>query len=180
MAETAQAAKPAYGMVIGTYEQALAEVGTSNDVIFGDAEVNWPMIKHICSASEDANASYWDADYARATWGGIISPPAGVVTWLMPLTWRPGGTAEARVMSLTVPLPGDTIINVSTQTEFLRPVRLGDVLNGVDTLTAVSEEKKTRVGIGHFITTVLTVRNQRGEIVAIRTTIALRYLAGQP
>lgn len=167
----------AHDIVTGTYEQAIAAIGTSNDVIFGDAEVNWPMIKHICSAVEDGNASYWDAAYAAATWGSIVSPPSGLVTWLMPLSWRPGGAATARVMSLTVPLPGDTIINVSTETEFLLPVRPGDILNGVDTLTAVSAEKRTRVGVGHFVTTVLTIRNQRGEAVARRTNVALRYLA---
>lgn len=169
------AAEDPYALVTGTYEEGLAFVGRNSEVMFGDAEVNWSMIKAFCSASEDANPSYWDREFAQEHWGGLIAPPGTLLTWLIPLTWKPKRGAPRRMIVLDVPLPGDTLINVSSETEFLQPMRLGDVLNAVDTVTSISAEKTTRLGTGHFVEDVLTVRNQRGEVVARKTTTAFRF-----
>jgi acyl dehydratase len=57
------------------------------------------------------------------------------------------------------------------------PVRPGDILSYTMKLDNVSEEKRTRIGRGHFITTTLTYRNQRGETVAKEIRVVLKYKA---
>lgn len=154
-------------------------IGTRTDVQFSEGEVNWAMIKYFCSATEDANASYWDPEFARDAWAGVISPPALLVHWLLPAPWRPGqqsgGQIVAPVLGTSVPLPGDTVINVSTEYEYRRPIRVGDRLTMVEELTDVSPEKTTRLGVGHFVTTLATYRDQHGEVVALHTNTLLRF-----
>jgi len=47
------------------------------------------MIKYYAAHLEDANPSYWDEDFATQAWGGIVSPPGMLMSWLMPLPWKP-------------------------------------------------------------------------------------------
>ena len=162
----------------GSYEQAKAMIGAKSDVHFAEVAVNWPMIKYYCALTEGGNPSYWDEDFARSTWGDIISPPGLAMAWMMPIQWRPGGVPPVTMLAIRVPLPGETLINVSTETEFLQPLRCGEQLNAVDELVSVSEEKNTRLGKGHFITTVTTFRNQRGEVVMTNRNVMLRFSAG--
>jgi acyl dehydratase len=78
-------------------------------------------------------------------------------------------------MVISAPLPGDKPVNVSTEFEYLAPVRIGDRLSMRDRLIDISDEKTTRVGVGHFITTRAEYRNQRGELVARDTNVLFRY-----
>ena len=80
-------------------------------------------------------------------------------------------------MAAKVPLPGDKPINVTTEFEYFRPAYAGDIVNMIDRLIDISEEKTTRIGTGHFITTVGEFRNQRGELLARSTNILFRYKA---
>ena len=159
----------------GTYEQALAMIGATSEVRFADVEVNWAMIRQYCGLVEDANPTYWDADYAASRYGGMIAPPGMLQVWMMRAQWKPGGVEPGPSLADSIPLPGDTLINVGTEAEFLRPVRVGDVLSVVDEVTAITPEKTTRLGRGHFVTTVATYRNQRGEVVARNTNQLFRF-----
>lgn len=176
---TATAKEGVPHFTFGTYEEALKMIGAKSDVRFSELDVNWPMIKYYCAVIEDANPSYWDLEFARRTWGGIISPPGMLQVWMQRLQWKPGGVTPAPSLADSIPLPGDTLINVSTEAEFYQPVRLGDRLNVVDEVVAISPEKTTRLGVGHFVTTVATYRNQRGEIVARNTNQLFRFTKQQ-
>jgi uncharacterized protein len=164
----------------GTYEDAQSWIGYTQEIEFGVVPVNEGMIKTFAALLEDGNPSYWDEDIAGRIWGGLISPPAMLHVWLMPLNWTPKPSPTTRVSSLSilVPLPGDTIINSSTDTRYFRPIRAGDRLNFVEQVTAVSPQKKTRLGTGHFVTTVGTYRTQAGKLVAVHTNVAVRYRSG--
>ena len=166
-----------YTLARGTLEEARRMIGRTSEVRFGDHPVNWPMIKQYCAMTHDANPSYWDEDFATRHWGGIISPPGMLATWVTPIDWKPGASAPAPVLVTQVPLPGDTMINVSTEMEFLLPMRVGDHINTYDELTDVSDEKETRMGRGHFFTTVAHFRRQDGEAVARSTNVMLRFAA---
>jgi len=165
------------GLVFGTYEDAQKMIGARSDVYFAQIEVGWPMIKYFCALTEDGNPSYWDEEYATRQWGGIICPPGMLITFMIPIQWHPDGLPEYPLIAPKVPLPGDTIINSSVETEFVRPIRAGDHLNFVDEVLDVSPEKPTRVGPGHFITTVMTYRNQNGAVVARNKNVMFRYQA---
>lgn len=166
-------------LVFGAYEEATAMIGYRTEVAFAEVAVNWPMAKYYAAALEDGNPSYWDPDYAAAQWGGVISPPGMLWTWMMPVPWRPGGVPPFPGLPPRVPLPGNRMLNASTETVFFRPIRLGDHLNFYDELLDVSPEKTSRVGTGYFVTTCMTYRNQQGDKVATNTNVVFRYESDQ-
>lgn len=161
----------------GTYEQAKKWIGKSTKIAFGDVPVNKSMIQYYCTSIQDGNLSYWNDDFAKEYWGGCIAPPGMLQTWTIPFQWRPDGAKAISTMAFEVPLPGDKLINVSTEFEFLSPVREGDFINMQDTLAELSELKTTKIGRGYFITTVAEYRNQRGCCLARNTNILFRYEA---
>ena len=168
----------------GTYEQAKAMIGTRSGRRYAEGPVNPAMIKYFCCAVEDGNPSYWDEEFATKQWGAIIAPPAMLVHWLLPAPWHPGersgGELTPLVLRTQVPLPGDTIINVGVDYQYLRPVRVGDRLSMVEELTGVSELKTTRLGVGHFVDTRTTYYNQHDDVVGIENNTLYRFSARRP
>lgn len=175
MTERKDGSESGFQFRIGTYEDALKMVGAKGQTVEADIEVNAPMIQYYCATVEDGNPSYWSEEFARTQWGGLVAPPSMLQSWLLPLPWRPEGARVMRSVSIDVPLPGDKPINVSSDAEFFLPIRVGDRLSSTDELIAVSEEKQTKIGTGHFVTSRATIRNQRGEIVGRVTNILFRY-----
>tara|TARA_R110000787_G_scaffold48660_4_gene117020 strand:+ start:1852 stop:2433 length:582 start_codon:yes stop_codon:yes gene_type:complete len=167
--------KVPFPLEYGSYEDALKLVDVRGERIYAEFTVNWEMIKVYCAMEEDANPSYWDEAYATKQWGGIVAPPGLLLTWGMALQWHPDKDRQHYFVAMKVPLPGDTLINVATSTEFHRHLFLGDRLSAVDRLVEVSEEKKTRLGVGHFLTTEAEFFNQKDELIAVTTNNMFRY-----
>lgn len=164
-----------YDIAFGPVEEAVAMVGATTPVRFGTIDVNEAMIRHFAAMTRDANASYWDDEFADHQWGGLVSPPAMLMIWLMPIEWQPGGGTPLPLFMARIPLPGDTFVNASTDTEFFAPIRVGDHLNVVEELVSVSDEKRTALGVGHFVTTRGTYRRQDGTVVAVNTNVLFRF-----
>jgi acyl dehydratase len=168
--------------VIGSYADAKAQVGRIRQVLVSAGPVNEAMIRYFASASEDANPSFWDDAFAAEQWGGAISPPAMLVHWVLPPPWSPGepsgGQLAPPVLMTRVPLPGDTLINVSVDYTYHRPVLVQERLHAVEELVDVSEEKTTRLGVGHFVTTAATFFVSGDEVVATQTNVAYRFRSG--
>jgi acyl dehydratase len=164
-----------YDVAVGTYEDAVAMIGHTTAARFGVAPVNLAMARYFAAMVQDANAGFWDEDYARDQWGASIAPPAMLMTWVMPVEWSPGGALPVPLLTARVPLPGTTFVNASNDTEFFQPIRVGDVLNVSEELVEVSVEKRTALGSGHFVTTRSTFRRQDGEVVAVMTNVLFRF-----
>ncbi len=162
----------------GTYENAKKLIGAKGTERKAAHPVNAAMIDMYNAAAENPCPAYSDEEWARDRFGGLLCPPSAVGTFTRGLMWQPGGVKEAPGISSEITLPGDTVINVATETEFLRPVIVGDHLSTQDSVVDISPEKKTRLGEGHFITTVTTITNQRGEVVATNKNTLYRYKAG--
>jgi acyl dehydratase len=169
-----------YDIPVGSYEDAKAMIGTTTPVRRGEVDVNEAMIRHFAAMVEDANASYWDDDFATEQWGGVVAPPGMLMTWLIPIEWKPGGGLPVPLLTARVPLPGDTLVNASNEAEFYAPIRVGDRLEVVEELVGVSEAKRTALGIGHFVTTVSTYSRQDGTVVARNTNVLFRFTAPEP
>jgi hypothetical protein len=170
-----------YDVPVGTYEDAMAMVGAPAPVRFGAVDVNVAMIRHYAAMVRDGNASYWDDEFAERHWGGVVAPPGMLMTWLIPLEWTPGVDGPPQpLLTARVPLPGDTFVNVSNDAELFAPIRVGDRLNLVEELVDVSGEKRTSLGVGHFVTTVSTYRRQDGTVVARTTNVLYRFTAHDP
>lgn len=165
----------AYKIVTGTYEQARAMIGQSLPRTLPEFVVDANLIHYFASSIGDGNLSYWDDEFADCNWGGVISPPSMIASWMMPLPWRPDGARENPVMLATVPLPGKFVLNYSSDVEFLSPVHVGEMLSCTDTLLDVSPLKTTKVGEGHFVTTLLVIQNESDDIKARWTNVGYRY-----
>lgn len=167
------------GLKFGTFEDAKKEIGKKTPREKGRNPANRPMIELFNAAVENPDPRYWDEAYAKEKVGGIMVPPAMLMTMGMPAFWAPEQFKEKQPSGMIdIPLPGDTVINVSTETEFLKPVIVGDQISSQEEVVDISLEKKTRIGIGHFITTASNYYNQRGELVAVNKNTLYRYKAG--
>ncbi|MGH3958587.1 FAS1-like dehydratase domain-containing protein [Mycobacterium sp.] len=146
--------------------------------------VNQPMIRHWAHALGDMNPVYLDPEFAAASrFGGIVSPPAMLQTWTMPSP-KLDGIAErggAPIEITTNPMAfieeaGFTgIVATNSEYEIERYPRLGDVVTSTTVIEDVSDEKKTALGTGHFVTWVTTYVDQDGEVLGRQRLRVLRF-----
>jgi uncharacterized OB-fold protein/acyl dehydratase len=149
-------------------------------------DVNQPMIRHWCEAMSDHNPVYTDPVFAaKSVHGGIVAPPTMLDTWLMlgqaprlPQLSEAGEPVGLVPVMEGLDAAGFTgIIATNTTHEYDRYLRLGDRLRVRSVLTKVSDEKKTAIGIGHFLTAATEFVDQNGERVG---RIELRVLKFKP
>ncbi len=171
-----------YTLSYGPYEDARAMVGTRTEPRAVDFPVNSAMVRTFCALVEDANPYYWDDSASQSRWGRSVSPPAMLAVWSMPLPWTPDAGAVRGSVSLApnVPLPGTSMINVSTDVRYHRPIEIGTRLSVSFELSDVSDEKRTRLGAGHFVTTVAHYTDEAGAEVASSTAVLFRYKPSEP
>jgi len=104
--------------------------------------------------------------------------------WLIPPPWKPAGQGSDRrpvaSVALRVPLPGSTFINAANDVEFLQLIVEGDLLTVVEELVSVSPEKRTRLGVGHFVETLETYSRQDGAVVATCRNTLFRFTPAAP
>src|SRR5688500_10373472 len=125
-------------ILTGSEEEGLSWVGHVGPGRPCEDVVNHPQIKHFSSLVHDGSPWNWDGAAARARWGGSLAPPGMLMVWSMPLAWQPDGSPPPPSMATQVPLPGDTLINVATDTVFHRPAIVGDQLFMEEEVTSVS------------------------------------------
>lgn len=175
-----EAIKDPFPLTFGSYEDALKLIGKKSAAVVAEFSVTREMIKLYCSLVEDANASYWNEAYADKQWGGVVAPPGMLLVWPMPLLWHPSKEQIHYFLSTKIPLPGKTLINVSTETEFFKHLYVGDRVSVVDQLIEISEEKTTRIGRGHFLKTRAEFVNQNSELIAVHNNSLFRFDALEP
>lgn len=154
------------GLAFGSSAEGRAWIGKVSPTRTADALVSESMIRTYCSLVEDGNARYWEAGE---------SPPGLLMSYGFPLGWKPDQPRRPGLFAMAVPLPGHHIINVTTDTEFHLAPRVGDVVNSVDEILDVSEQKRTRLGNGHFITSRTTYTRQDGALLAVNLNVLFRY-----
>jgi len=140
------------------------------------------MIRHWCDALGDANPVYTDPAAAAASrHGGIIAPPAMLQAWTMRgLDRRPGPPGEyviGKLFALLDEAGFTSVVATNSDQEYVRPLRPGDHLTVSGVIEAVSDEKRTALGAGHFVTWLDTYRTDDGEVVG---TMRFRVLKFRP
>jgi uncharacterized OB-fold protein/acyl dehydratase len=135
----------------------------------GADPVNQPMIRHWCEAIGDDNPIYTDPEAAaRSAHGGVVAPPVMLQAWVMRgIKPRPtsGGNARDELMAILDAAGFSSVVATDCEQEYHRYLRPGDHLSMTSTIESISEEKKTALGTGHFITTRSDYHDQRGELV---------------
>ena len=163
-------------------DQLKAYEGRDNGAPFVALDpVNRPMIRHWCDAMGDTNPVYTDeAAAAASVHGGIIAPPTMLQTWNM-WGFRPrpttGGGAADEVLRILNDNGFTSVVATNCEQEYFRDLRPGDQLTITSTVESVSEEKHTGLGVGHFVTTKQTYRDETGQVVA---TMLFRILKFRP
>jgi uncharacterized protein len=142
--------------------------------------VNQPMIRHWCDAVGDANPAYTDPRAAAASrHGGIIAPPAMLQAWTMRgLDRTPGPPGEyviGTVFGLLDEAGFTSVVATNSDQEYVRPLRPGDHLTVSGVIEAISDEKRTGLGAGHFVTWVDTYRTDDGEVVGSMRFRVLKF-----
>ena len=77
-------------------------------------------------------------------------------------------------------MPGTTFINASNDVELVTPILEGDRLSVVEEVVSVSPEKRTRVGIGHFVETCDCFFRDDGVLVATNRNTLFRFTPAEP
>ena len=151
--------------------------------------VNQPMIRHWAHALSDMNPVYLDPEFAeKSRFGGIVSPPVMLQAWTMPapkiegIAERGGVPIEmGRNPAAFIEEAGFTgIVATNSEFEIERYPRLGDVISVTQVFEDISDEKKTSLGTGHFITWLATYTDQNGEVFGRQRFRVFRFKAGVP
>ena len=140
--------------------------------------VNQAMARFWCEMVEDSNPIYFDEAHARSTWLETpYAPPAMLFTWGMQPVWPEEVRHENMIARLS--LPGcTTTLAVNATQEYLLPIRYGDILTVTNQIASIGEEKSTRLGTGHFVTTLDTFRNQHDEVAGTHSFTLFMYSPG--
>ena len=144
--------------------------------------VNLAMIRHWCDAMDDANPAYLDAAFAaKGVHGEIVAPPAMLNAWTMPgLPGRPSGRVDpaGEVYRALDDAGFTSVVATDSAHEYVRYLRLGDLVHGVGEALEVSDEKQTALGTGHFVTTRTTYTTQTGAVVGYMRFRILKFKPG--
>ncbi len=147
--------------------------------LVGPDPVNEPMIRHWCEAMGDALPVYTDAAAAAASvHGGIIAPPTMLQAWTMVGLRRPaegGGNRYTDVLNLLDRNGYSSVVATNCEQEYLRELRPGDQLSVSTVIEDISEEKRTSLGAGHFVTSLMEYRDQHGELVGTQRWRILKF-----
>jgi uncharacterized OB-fold protein/acyl dehydratase len=144
--------------------------------------VNQSMIRHWCDAVGDANPIYTDPEAGAASrHGGVVAPPAMLQAWTMRgLDRRPQEPGESAMGELFAALDEagfTSVVATNCEQEYVRYLRPGDHLTNSGVVEAISDEKRTALGAGHFVTWLSTFTTGDGEVVG---TMRLRLLKFRP
>lgn len=141
--------------------------------------VNLPMIRRWCEAMGETNPIHTDDAAARAAGhAGIVAPPAMLEVWTMS-PYRATGRLPEEAMPIiqyfdSVGYTGVVATNIEQQYD--RYLHLGDTVSMVAVVDEVSEEKRTGLGIGHFITLRYEFTDQHDRPVGRMMFRVLKFL----
>jgi uncharacterized protein len=150
--------------------------------------VNQPMIRHWAAAFEDENPVYTDPAFAATTrFAGIVAPPLMLQTWTM-ATPKITGIAERGGSPVESEGTGPLAVfddagftgTLATDSEFEidRYLVLGEVVSASTVIESISEEKRTRLGPGYFVTWVTTYTTDADEVVGRQRFRILKFKPG--
>lgn len=166
-----------------TPEEVLAEarkfIGYETKPVWGRYPVEAEAIRRWCHMADNSNPLYLDPEYAKNTkFGGIICPPCVVQNFagrgLWPVVEEPPEEARPNIPSPGGP-EGSRAINLTTDWEFYKPVKVGDRISQKFRIADVYI-KGVRYDPQAFWTVTETIfENQNGETVAKITNTGLRH-----
>ena len=172
------------GDPVAAYLEGLVGQAPHRRAVARDA-VSAPAVRAWCDAMGERHPVYLDPAAARAEGHpDVLAPPATLQTWTMPglEPGRPRGAGPARAGDLDEEVrarladlgyPG--ALAVTTEQEFLAPLRAGDLLVADDVYVAVSERKQTALGPGYFVSHRITYSTAAGRVAGRLTATVVHF-----
>jgi acyl dehydratase len=142
--------------------------------------VTLSSIRIWCDAVGDDNPAYQDPEWARTSrFGGVVAPATTLNMWTLPgnRSAHRLRTPLQEVEEILFERGFTSVAAVDSQQRYLRPLRPGDHLQQVQSIAAVSAEKRTALGRGHFVDLLSEYSTLEGEPVG---TVLLRMLRWDP
>lgn len=173
-------------MAAGSREELEAKLKTFVGAATGPARValdpvNEAMIRHWCEVMGDENPVYIDADAAKkSVHGGLVAPPTMMQAWMlrgfaMSKPQTPTGDKQLELHTLLTEYGYPSVVATNTEQGYTRYLRPGDRLTMTTVIESISEQKSTALGIGYFINTRDTIRDQDGEEIGWITFRVLKF-----
>lgn len=132
-------------------------IGRRGETVTSPDPVNEAMIRQWCAALGDRNPAYLDEG---------VAPPAMLQAWTMPgYGASKPADAVAELYAALDEMGYASIVATDSEQEYVRSVRVGDVLSATKTIASISEEKSTKLGRGVFVTVTVEVVDQSGVLV---------------
>jgi uncharacterized OB-fold protein/acyl dehydratase len=139
------------------------------------------MIRHWCEAMGDRLPVYTDAEAAaKSVHGGIVAPPTMLQAWILrgiamaqPSDGYDDG--QLQIGRLLVEAGYPSVVATNCEQEYTRYLRPGDRLVAETVFESISEQKATALGVGYFVDTRTTFRDQHGDQVGWMTFRILRF-----
>jgi len=127
--------------------------------------VNLPAIRRWCEAMGERNPMYLDEAFAaRSVEGGLVAPPAMLEVWTMEGFRAEGGHGSLLGIDELDAAGFTAVVATNLEHEYLRYLRPGDLITQRVTLEAVSDEKRTALGAGHFLNYHYEFTDQHGAL----------------
>ncbi|WP_342448406.1 FAS1-like dehydratase domain-containing protein, partial [Streptomyces durhamensis] len=124
--------------------------------------MNVPMIRHWVEAMGDTNPIYLDDAAARDTGrAGIIAPATMVQAWTMrgygaTITGGAASDTATQLLGVLADAGFTSVVATDSEQEYFTELRPGTRINVTEVIESISPEKKTGLGVGHFVTTLKT------------------------
>ncbi|MBI2863550.1 MAG: MaoC family dehydratase N-terminal domain-containing protein [Chloroflexi bacterium] len=153
-------------------EEARKLVGTETPLRRAPYPVEYDPIRRTCHMVSDRNPLFLDPEYAKKTkYGAVISPPAMVNYFSGRGAW-PHSMMESMI---SVPTAGDRAINLTVETEWFKPVKVGDWLSEKHRLADVYIKAIRLDPKAFWVVQERIISNQDGEVVCIERNTSLRH-----
>lgn len=143
--------------------------------------VNTSMIRHWCEAMDDNNPIYTDPIAAREQgFTDVVAPPAMLQAWTMVgLAGKqpPGSTTENPMAMLSVLEDAGfaAVVAVNCEQEYLRYLLPGDQVYYRSSIEDISTKKTTALGIGYFVTQLVSFYDQDDALVGTMRFRVFKY-----
>ena len=149
-------------------------IGKRTPVRAGRYPVEYEPIRRFCHMVEDTNPLFLDPDYAATTqYGSVIAPPVMMSAFSGPGIWPV--IEEGIPLIHQVPTLGQRSINLGVETEFLRPVKIGDRLTSYSEIVDIFIKPIQLDPKAVWVVTENRISNQNGELVAVGRNTGLRH-----
>lgn len=159
--------------------QAIIDSGQARTYTARD-RVDASRINVLCDVLGDDNPIYRDDTAAQAAGHpGVVAPPTALQVWTMNLLGEETGASPVDEAYQHMRDAGvASVVAVNGEQHYDRYVQPGERLTSTEVVESVTEAKQTGLGVGLFITTLLTFATETGERVGTMRFRTLWYAPG--